>query len=452
MSTSVDLRKDALAIWRAAVAAVDSQLLVTSNVTCSDGNLTICGHHLPCDQIRHIEVVGAGKAGAGMARGLQHALHGLPQHVTVGGWVNVPADCVESLDGIVLHSARPAGVNEPTSEGVEGTREIIRRLKNLTPSDLCIVLISGGGSALLPAPVPQISLADKLAVTRYLAEKGARIDELNTVRSQLSLVKGGGLLQHCNAGWIVTLIISDVIDDPLEFIASGPTAPASTTANDALQVLSKYGNSQNELPSTVFEFLQNGGRSQARPECLVHNHIIGSNAVAVKAAAMKAQSLGYDTVNLGSANCGHANQHGRQLFEQLKTIQLRGQAGSVGGSCLLAGGETTVALSNATSIGKGGRNQEVVMAAVSAHQSPDEWDGICLLSGGTDGEDGPTDAAGAVADHTLICQMKDKGVTPELFLTEHNSYPFFQKLDGLICTGPTHTNVMDLAVGLVLPK
>jgi hydroxypyruvate reductase len=176
-----------------------------------------------------------------MAAGLEAALG--PKIIverSVSGWINVPADCVRALSAIHLHAARPAGVNEPTPEGVFGTEKILQIVSSLHDNDLCICLLSGGGSALLPAPIDGISLSEKQALTRYLSAAGANIEELNTVRKQLSQIKGGGLARRCRAGNLVTLIISDVLGDPLDVIASGPTVPNSTTAVDALTVLKRY--------------------------------------------------------------------------------------------------------------------------------------------------------------------------------------------------------------------
>ncbi|MCA9211072.1 MAG: glycerate-2-kinase family protein, partial [Planctomycetales bacterium] len=240
------LREDAWAIWQAGLEAVRSDRLVRDWVRVSDDELRI-GRD-PDGTVRierallgHVVVVGAGKAGAGMAEGLETALgdaflHG--HHVT--GWLNVPADCVRELSRIILHAARPAGVNEPTEAGAAGAERILQMVGGLSENDLVICLLSGGGSALLPSPVPGISLADKQQVTRLLSGAGANIEQLNTVRKQLSGIKGGGLARACRAGRLVTLIISDVLGDPLDVIASGPTVPDSSTPADALRVLEQF--------------------------------------------------------------------------------------------------------------------------------------------------------------------------------------------------------------------
>ncbi len=236
------LREDVLAIFAAAIDGVRSDQLVAENVRVDGGTLYVADATIELARVKRIVVVGAGKAGAGMAAGLEKALG--PELLTekdVTGWVNVPAGCERSLSKIHLHPARPAGINEPTETGVEGTRKILELVRSCTADDLCLCLISGGGSALLPAPISGISLSDKQAITRLLSGAGANIEELNTVRKQLSQIKGGGFARACKSGRLISLIISDVIGDPLDIIASGPTVPNTTTANDALNVLQRLG-------------------------------------------------------------------------------------------------------------------------------------------------------------------------------------------------------------------
>ncbi len=443
------IRDDALAIWQAGVAAVDSYTLVKENVSCDGTTLRICDTDISLDHVKRIEVVGGGKAGAGMTRGIVAALDQVPDSVTVEGWINVPADCVEETQRIHLHAARPAGVNEPTAAGVEGTREILRRVSRLQPDDLCIVLISGGGSALLPAPLPNVSLDEKVEVTRVLAAAGAPIHDLNIVRSQLSMFKGGGLLRQCSSKHIVALIISDVIGDPVDIIASGPTVPSTRTAADALAVLQRYDPDRTRIPSAVFSAIEQNTATHpaTASSCSAVNHIIGCNDVALRAAGVEATRRGYQVVTLGSENSGEARVHGVNLLMQLSRI--RSADGVAAPTCVLAGGETTVALAQVDVDRRGGRNQEVVLGAVAHASDAAFWKNMVLLSGGTDGEDGPTDAAGALADEVLVAEMHRQKLSPAPFLAINNSYPFFRQLNGLLHTGPTHTNVMDLAVGIV---
>lgn len=443
-------RQDAVAVWKAAVAAVDSEQLVRHTLAVDGNALRINGQRIPLSGVTRIEVVGAGKAGAGMARAAEQVLSALPSSIDWSGWINVPDDCVESLEHITLHGARPAGVNEPTPAAADGTAEILRRVSGLGPADLCLVLLSGGGSALLPAPSSGIRLEEKLAVTRLLASSGASIQELNTVRSRISDVKGGGLARACSGGQMWTLIISDIIGDPLDLIASGPTCcDAASWSQEPLEVLQKYDPELTATPMAVISALQSPVERQP-PTCEVHNEIIGSNHVALSAAAARAAELGYDVQSWGSENAGTASELGRRLFGRLTELQ-KSVAESGRPVCVLAGGETTVVLCDAQHRGKGGRNQEIVLSAMADHPHPEAWRGLTLLSGGTDGEDGPTPAAGAVAAESVVTAMNAAALDPESYLQTNNAWPFFDQLDALLTTGPTHTNVMDVQVGIVLP-
>ena len=404
------MREDAVAIWNAAVQAAASDRLVSQNLQVDGGLLHVADDVVSLHQVRRISVVGAGKAGAGMAAGLESALgESLMLQKQVTGWINVPADCVRPLRHITLHAARPAGVNEPTAEGVSGSEKILEIVESLGHDDLCICLLSGGGSALLPAPAPGISLADKLAVTRHLSAAGANIEQLNTVRKQLSHIKGGGLARACRAGRLITLIISDVLGDPLDVIASGPTVPNTTTARDALEVLREFPLSDRDVAAKVDRFLQDHGTHNVarddQSQCVVSNYVIGNNAVAVDAGGLEAERRGYSHAMLSARQLeGDAEDIGIHLAHVAR--EMRDGPGS---DCLISGGEPTVTLVDAAERGMGGRNQQLVLAAYcelmrGAHQpssvgSP--WLGLLILSGGTDGEDGPTDAAGALADQTL---------------------------------------------------
>lgn len=458
----MSLRVHAEAIWRAGVAAVDSSAAVRRHISCDGTTLRIADVSLALSQIGRIEILGAGKAGAGMAAGAESALLEHLPASQISGWVNVPADCVRPLQRIHLHAARPAGINEPTSDGVEGTNEILRRISTLQQNDVCLVLLSGGASALLCSPVPQIALADKLAVTRALASSGAPIQELNLVRTQLSQVKGGRLAAACKAGTLIALIISDVIGDPLEVIGSGPTTPAPSRADQAIEILNRRQLLQS-IPPGVLSFLESRLRAQTQSvmPIAVRNVIVASNRIAIEAAAARARELGYDVESLGSENAGAAAFEGRELIQRLLTARTaRKDSHSKVPLCILSGGEPTVDLRNTTAAispdqttrlasAKGGRNQELVLAAIDQNPNPKDWNGIVLLSGGTDGEDGPTDAAGAVADEELVGRMVLQKTDYSASLAAHDSYHFFEALDGLLKTGPTHTNVMDLRVGLV---
>ncbi|MEI8019374.1 MAG: DUF4147 domain-containing protein, partial [Schlesneria sp.] len=313
------------------------------------------------------------------------------------------------------------------------------------------VLISGGGSALLPAPVPGISLEDKLNVTRCLMRSGATIQELNTVRKRLSLVKGGGLLRAASAGRMISLIISDVPGDPLDIIASGPTVCDTGTPNDAFAVLQKYStrtSHNSSVPDSVWKALEDQARtpdSQNVPRIQCRNCIIGNNQTALDAAASHAQSLGFEVRNLGTNRQGIASDIGVELAEICLTSR-REVLGK--GLCFLGGGEPVVRLAATDRPRKGGRNQEVALAA-GYRWAHEDIRRFIVLSGGTDGEDGPTDAAGAFYDAAIQENARKRGLQPNEFLAINDSYTFFDQVGGLIKTGPTHTNVMDLQIALV---
>lgn len=448
--SAVDLSRDAREIWEAGVEAVRSERLVRNVLERTPDALVVCGRRFPLANLGRIAVVGTGKAGAGMAAAVESILGDDLIDAKVTGWVNVPADCVRPLRRIHLHAARPAGVNEPTQAGVDGARRILEIVSALELPDLCLFLVSGGGSALLPAPVPEISLADKQAVTRFLMQASAPISELNAVRKRLSQIKGGGLARALRAGTLMSLIISDVVGDPLDIIASGPTVPDPGTAAEALAVLEKRGARPPAVPQSVFDCLQEQARHEASSAPLpagVSNHVIGNNAVALAAAERKAIELGYRVHSLGSANQGDADGTGCDLAALCRRIRDEQRPLSPP-ACVLSGGEPVVHLKATDKPRKGGRNQQLILSALAEF-----WDSgmarMALLSGGTDGEDGPTDAAGAWVDDAVIAAARSRGLEPLDYLQIQNAYNFFSQSGGLLKTGPTHTNVMDLRVALV---
>jgi hydroxypyruvate reductase len=346
-------------------------------------------------------------------------------------------------------------VNEPTAAGVEGCREILALVEPLTRDDLCICLLSGGGSALLHAPIDGITLHDKLAVTRHLSSAGANIQQLNTVRKQLSRIKGGGLARACRAGHLITLIISDVLGDPLDVIASGPTVRNTTTALDAIDILEQFHARDAGISAAVFDRLRaraaTSSSAATRAACGVVNHVIGNNAVAVDAAGLEAERRGYSHAMVAAGQLeGEADRIGRHLAGMARHMRH-----TAGPDCLISGGEPTVTLVDESARGLGGRNQQLVLAALcelaastdTRVRSPLE--GMLILSGGTDGEDGPTDAAGALVDGSLANAARQNGLDPEDYLRRNDAYRFFEPLGGLIKTGPTHTNVCDVRVVLV---
>ncbi len=437
------LLSDALAIWHAGLNAVRSDQLIRESLHVEGPLLIIGDEEISLRSLRRIVVVGAGKAGAGMAAAVEEVLGPtLTEEKQLTGWVNVPADCVRPLKWIRLHAARPAGVNEPTAAGEAGATEILRLVESLAPDDLCLCLLSGGGSALLPAPVEAITLDDKLAVTRHLSAAGANIEQLNTVRKQLSRIKGGGLARACRAGRLVSLILSDVLGDPLDLIASGPTVEYSSTPEAALALLEQFSSHEADIPAAVLQWLR---RPQLQrpppPDCPVTNLVIGNNATAVDAAGMEAERRGYSHAMISARQSeGLAEDVGRHLAAMAR--QMRDRPGP---DCLISGGEPVVRLVESSRRGQGGRNQQLALAALEAFWEDGARD-VAFLSGGTDGEDGPTDAAGAFFDAGILQAARKKGLSPQEFLTRNDAYRFFQPLDALLKTGPTHTNVCDLRV------
>ncbi len=445
--------------------------------------MTIAGDFYPLQNVRRLVVVGGGKASGRMAEAFESILRplfqregqeGVPEIV---GWINVPDDCVLPLQKVHLHPSRPMGVNEPTEAAVFGTQRIIELLNSLGPDDLCINLLSGGGSALLPAPPPEISLSEKLEITRFLSGAGADIQELNAVRKQISLLKGGKMKELCRGRRLISLILSDVLGDPLDVIASGPTVDNQSDVAEALRILQRFetvpaSEAQQTAIRNVRRFLQersNEERADLNSATVVadefgavfdteggwvRNVVIGNNALAVDAAGIEAERRGYSTVSISATKSeGLAEDVGVRLAEQAIDMKTGGP------DCLISGGEPVVRLAAKEIRGKGGRNQQLILAALirllhdPRFQGPEPW-GLAMISGGTDGEDGPTDAAGARLDDELVRQLRDRlqnepTFDPQRFLETNDAYPFFQSLNGLVTTGPTGTNVCDLRVVLV---
>jgi len=416
------VRKHALQIFRAALAASDPYGAVLRHLK-FDGRTLIAGsRRYRMADFDRIEVIGAGKASAAMARAVETVLGRLIK----GGVVNVPDGTASRTRRIELN---PAGHPIPDERGEQGAQRILKIAREAGPRDLLICVISGGASALMPAPSPLLTLAAKQEITRKLLNAGATIHELNTVRKHLSLIKGGQLAAAAAPASVLSLILSDVIGDDLDVIGSGPTVGDSSTAAQAEAVLRKFGVS---VPMGVL--LETPKVTQAQN--LVFNLIVGSNRLAMDAAAAKAKELGYRTLVLSSSVDGETREIARMHAAIAKEILTAGRPVRRP-ACLLSGGETTVTVHGK---GLGGRNQEFVLAAAIALEG---FGPVTIFSAGTDGLDGPTDAAGAIADErtTLVCARE--------FLDNNDSYHFFEKLDALVKTGPTGTNVMDVRILLV---
>jgi glycerate 2-kinase len=341
-----------------------------------------------------------------------------------------------------------AGHPIPDVNGLTATAEAVGLLKEADEATLVVCLISGGGSALLVSPREGITLQEKQLVTDLLLRAGADIVELNTVRKHLSRVKGGQLVELAHPSPIVSLILSDVIGDPLDVIASGPTSPDKTTYGDALEVIKRHGIDRS-VSGNVLRLLRKGAAGLL-PETpkpgsplfqATENIIVGSNRLATAAAARKAEELGFAASVLSNEVCGEAREAGVSLAKQALQIKNARKQGSP--ICLIQGGETTVTVRGK---GRGGRNTELALSfAVEVTGAT----GISMLSAGTDGTDGPTDAAGAIVDGETAGRMEALGINPIACLSENDSYTCFQKAGGLLITGPTGTNVMDLQIVLI---
>ena len=389
-----------------------------------------------------ILVVGAGKASGAMAAVVEET------------WGARVADGVVAVkDGYLAPTRRirlvEAGHPVPDGRGAAAAKEIRALAESATGEDLVLVLVSGGGSALTPAPVPPITLADKQAMTRLLLAAGATINQLNAVRKHCSLLKGGQLARAAAPARVEALLLSDVIGDPLDVIASGPTTPDVSTFGEALAILDRFG-LRAQAPRTIVERLECGARGEI-PETpkpgdpiftRVRNTVIGNNALVVEAAAARARALGLNPHVLTRVLEGEAREVAGRFVEMAREIKA-GRGPIAAPACLVAGGETTVTVKGK---GKGGRCQEFALAAALAM---DGMGDVIVLAAGTDGTDGPTDAAGAIADGQSAARARAQGLDPATRLAENDSYSIFASLGDLVVTGPTNTNLLDLYVAVV---
>ncbi|MCE1196069.1 glycerate kinase [bacterium] len=451
--------RDAEAIFRSALARVDPALMVRSAVRVGDGTISFATELEKADyrlaDYNRIVVAGFGKAGASMARGLEEALAGTAaERLLSGGVVAVKRGHLDRLERTALMEAsHPV----PDASSAAAAAAVLALADGADERTLAIVLISGGGSALLCAPAQGISLEDKAATTSLLLGSGAPIQEVNCVRKHLSAVKGGRLAAAFAPATVVSLILSDVIGDDLDAIASGPTAPDPTTWADALAIVRRRG-IEAALPPAVAELLRRGaaggeGAPADTPKAddpafaRTRNLLVGTNRLALMAAESEARGLGYSTLVLTSRLTGEAREAALMLLGMGKDIAASGFP-LRRPACLLVGGETTVTLRGK---GRGGRNQEMALAFLAAAaRAPKDSGDLVFLAASTDGSDGPTDAAGAFASATLLGRARSAGLDPEAYLADNDSYAFFDKISGLLRTGPTNTNVCDLQV-LIVP-
>jgi glycerate 2-kinase len=438
--TDLKLRTDALAIFHASLKAVDPVNAVKRHLRLEGDMLRIGNRDYDLSTYTRIYVVGCGKAAASMSSALEDVL----QDRIDGGMINVKYGYTRALHFIRINEA---GHPIPDEAGVRGTQEIVRLLQGLGGNDLLIFVISGGGSALLPLPQDGISLEEKQRVTRMLLECGASIDEMNAIRKHISQVKGGQLAKVAYPATLISLLLSDVVGDRMDVIASGPTVPDESTFEDCMTIVEKYSLN---LPDSVIDLLKRGmnGELEETPKVgdpifdKTFNLIIGSNILALKAAQHKAEKLGYNTLILSSAIEGETKEVAKIHTAIAKEILATGNP-IPKPACIISGGETTVTVKGT---GLGGRNQEFVLASAIEIGG---MRGTVILSCGTDGTDGPTDAAGAIADGLTVQIAKKLGMQPVDYLRNNDAYHFFERLDDLIKTGPTNTNVMDIRLVMV---
>ncbi|MFH1983380.1 MAG: glycerate kinase [Pseudomonadota bacterium] len=444
-----DLRR----IFAAGVRRVDPDTLIRSTLSRKGGFLQITAEGrervIDLDAFKQVLVIGAGKATARMARALEAVLG---ERIT-GGIISVKYGHTEPLARIrTIEADHPV----PDAEGERAAREMAALARGADADTLVLTLISGGGSALMPYPAEygdgeravRISLAEKQAVTRLLLACGATINEINCVRKHLSLIKGGRLAEMLFPATVVSLILSDVVGDSLDVIASGPTTGDSTTFADVAAIMAKY-DLAGKLPDAVRTVIDFGlsGDVPDTPDgghpafAKVDNLVIGTNFLGLQAAAGKARDLGYTTVVLSSQVIGEAREVARVLCGIAKDAKKRGLLGALP-LCVICGGETTVTIRGD---GTGGRNQEMALAfLVEMALSPVDTAGIHFLAASTDGGDGPTDAAGAFAHHGILKAAAQAGLSPTGFLKNNDAYHFFERVGGLLKTGPTNTNVCDI--------
>ena len=393
---------------------------------------------------RKLLLVAFGKAAVPMTKALAEiAGDVISQGVLITKYGHVaPDDVFRNI------SVFEAGHPIPDVNGFTATKEVIRLMDAADESAFIVFLVSGGGSALLIAPHDNITLTEKQEVTDLLLKAGADIVELNTVRKHLSRVKGGRLAGLAHPARIMSLILSDVIGDPLDVIASGPTSPDETTYSGALKVFEKYGLT-GRVPQNIMDLFKKGDagllaetpKSGTQVFQGVENIIIGSNRMATEAAARKAKELGFAVTILSNEIQGEAKEVGAALARQaLKIKETKGPTGRI---CLIQGGETTVTVRGS---GRGGRNTELALAFAMEIEGAD---GISMLSAGTDGTDGPTDAAGAIVNGETVKKLRAQCLDPASCIMDNDSYTFLQKVGGLFITGPTGTNVMDLQIVLI---
>ncbi|MDQ7032661.1 MAG: glycerate kinase [Desulfonauticus sp.] len=429
-------------IFTQAIASALPTTIISHNLTLDNTSILLAGQKIyNLNQFQHIVVLGAGKASALMAKNLENILQ---TYLTEGIIITKYNHTCNLKKTTLIEAGHPI----PDHNSLEGGKlivETIQRYKNT--NTLFIFLLSGGASSLMVLPEPPLTLEDKQLINSLLLSSGANIYEINTIRKHLSQLKGGKLAKLAHPNPILTLVISDVIGDDLSVIGSGPTYPDSSTWQDCLTILQKY-KLWERLPNHLQNFFSQGIKGQIADTPKkndsyfnsVKNIILASNRQVLRAAATRAQQLGYTPLILTSSLQGEAKEAAKFLASIAREITTSGHPLKPP-CCIISGGETTVNMGD--SQGKGGRNQELALAfALELDPGPN----VCFLSAGTDGTDGPTDAAGAIITSETLKLAKAKGLNPEIFLLNHDSYNFFKPIGGLFITGPTFTNVMDVQI------
>ncbi|MGB9134947.1 MAG: glycerate kinase [Candidatus Bathyarchaeia archaeon] len=437
-------RKLALEALEGALEAADPKKIIESRVAVKNKKLQIDRHEFDLGRFNHIFVVGGGKASGKMAEALESILG----NSISSGLVNVPYDSGPYKTSRV--QLKEASHPVPDKAGVEGAKAMLDLVGQAGKNDMVICLFSGGGSSLIPLPRGKITLNDKRKVTDALLKSGATINEVNTVRKHISSFKGGWLAKSAYPATIVNLVLSDVIGDPLDFIASGPAVPDSTTFSDAIEILERY-KLWESMPQSAKTVLVEGQRGRIidtpkRGDKVfrkTYNFVVANSRSATSAACSKLEGAGLQSLLLTSLLEGEARHVGTVLGSIAREIEASGNP--LPKPCgIVAGGETTVTVMGD---GKGGRNQEI---ALSAALKISGMEGVVVASLSTDGIDGPTDAAGALADGKTMIRSQEQGLNAKTFLASNDSYTFFSRLEDLIFTGLTGTNVNDISVIVAL--
>jgi hydroxypyruvate reductase len=446
-------RHDLLEIFQAGIDAAFPEQAVKKALSFKDGQLLFSVDSPYPRQLRSgcwekVHIIAFGKAACAMTKAVLEIIP--PKQLFMPGIVITTA---ENIYPIKNHLVISAGHPLPDQAGLQATKLITERLTDSKEGELILALISGGGSALLPAPANGVSLEDKITTTNLLLASGANINQINCVRKHLSLLKGGGMAKLAAPADLHAMILSDVLGDDVSSIASGPTVPDYSCFSDAIDILKSkriWSQSPISVQNYLLQGLQNLQAETPKHDAIFFKNtsycLIGSNAISLEAAISTSTRLGYQVVIFNRHLCGEARVAGEQLAAKAKTLQELQPGNPI---ALIAGGETTVTLSNQA--GKGGRNQELALAFALAAEQLQLDENWIFLSGGTDGRDGPTDAAGGIVDIACLKRIRQAGINPLQKLNEHDSYTALQAGQALLLSGPTGTNVADLQILLLYP-